>query len=56
MSVSKKPPTEESQIILNALQQAVTAALEKKSKLGQYAVIWDGNKPVVIGEDSKNNT
>lgn len=44
--------SEEDKIILDALKSAVTNALEKKRKLGQYAVIWDGNKSVLTGADA----
>lgn len=37
----------ETQTMLNALKKAVSKTLEKKKRLGQYAVIWDGKKPVV---------
>lgn len=47
----KATPSPEAQRQLNALRQAVSKALEKKRRLGQYAVIWQGGKPVNIGED-----
>lgn len=31
-----------------ALQQAVAGALDRKRKLGQYWVVWDGEKPVEV--------
>lgn len=48
----KTTPSEEGQIILDSLQKAVTQALEKKRRLGQYAVVWRDGKPVMIGEDA----
>ncbi len=45
-------PSEETQKILESLQRAVTAALDKKKRLGQYAVIWQDGRPVAIGEDA----
>ena len=48
---TKAPPSEKSMEILKFLRAAVTEALEKKRKLGQYAVIWDGKKPVKIRGD-----
>ena len=33
---------------LNALQSAVTEAIDRKRRLGQYWVVWDGEKPVEI--------
>lgn len=38
--------TEQSTKILSALELAVTNALEKKQKLGQYAVVWDRKKNI----------
>jgi hypothetical protein len=36
----------EGQDILDAARKAVADAFERKRKLGQYAVVWDGEKPV----------
>jgi hypothetical protein len=52
---SPKTPSEHSQKILTSLKKAVAEALERKRKLGQYAVIWDGKKPVLKGDDSPEN-
>lgn len=43
----------EDQKILDALRNAVTEALERKRRLGQYAVVWRDGHPVVIGEESQ---
>lgn len=48
----KTMPSEESQAILDSLQKAATLALERKRRLGQYAVVWRDGKPVMIGEDA----
>ena len=48
----KTTPSEEGQVMLDSLQKAVTQALEKKRRLGQYAVVWRDGKPVMIGEDA----
>ncbi len=48
----KTTPYKESQVILGSLQKAVTQALERKRRLGQYAVVWHDGKPVMIGEDA----
>lgn len=48
----KKEPSRECQVILDSLQKAVTQALEKKRRLGQYAVVCRDGKPVMIGEDA----
>lgn len=37
---SKVKPSEKGQVILDSLQKAVTQALERKRRLGQYAVVW----------------
>ena len=52
MSASVKQPSSDSQRILEALREAVGKTLERKKRLGQYAVIWNGNKPVLIGDDA----
>ncbi len=44
--------SEKGQVILDSLQKAVTQALERKRRLGQYAVIWRDGGPVMIGEDA----
>lgn len=37
---------------LDALQRAVSEALERKRKLGQYAVFWRDGKAVCVGLDA----
>ncbi|MBS0498397.1 MAG: hypothetical protein JSR51_12230 [Proteobacteria bacterium] len=49
---SKVKLSEEGQVILDSLQKAVTQALERKRRLGQYAVVWRDGGPVMIGEDA----
>lgn len=41
----KKSPSREGQIILDTLRQAVSKALDRKRRLGQYAVIWKDGAP-----------
>jgi hypothetical protein len=41
----------EDQQILDALHNAVAEALERKRRLGQYAVVWKDGKPFLIGGD-----
>ena len=41
----------EDQKILDVLRRAVAEALERKQRLGQYAVVWQDGKPVIIGEE-----
>ncbi len=52
MSTSSHQPSADGLIMLEALREAVAKALERKRRLGQYAVIWDGNKVVMIGDDA----
>ena len=39
------------QQILDSLTNAVAEALERKRRLGQYAVVWRDGQPVIIGEE-----
>jgi hypothetical protein len=43
--------TKEDQRALDALQRAVTEELERKRRLGQYAVVWQDGKVVCVGGD-----
>jgi len=52
ISRNKTTPSELGQEMLEALQKTVAETLEKKRKLGHYAVIWDGEKPVLLGADA----
>jgi hypothetical protein len=52
----KTTPSKERQVVLETLQKAVRQTLEKKKRLGQYAVIWRDGKPVITGEDAPRNT
>ena len=40
---------------LDALRKAVTDTLERKRRLGHYAVVWRDSKPVAIGEDAPDD-
>jgi hypothetical protein len=48
----KTIPSPEGQRQLKTLRQAVGKTLEKKRRLGQYAVTWQDGKPVVKGGDA----
>ena len=48
----KSTPSPEGQRQLDALRSAVSRALEKKRRLGQYAVVWTDGKPVRIGGEA----
>lgn len=45
----------ETQEMLNSLRTAVAETLERKRRLGHYAVFWQEGKPVFIGEDAPRN-
>jgi hypothetical protein len=45
-------PSPKSRTVLAALQRAVDKTLDKKEKLGQYAVIWQNGKVVLKGADA----
>ncbi|BBO89774.1 hypothetical protein [Desulfosarcina ovata] len=45
-------PTENAKKCLKSLKKAVSETLDKKRRFGHYAVIWDGKKPVLRGDDA----
>ena len=51
MITSNHAPSLDSQIMLDTLKIAGDKALDKKRRLGQYAVVWSENKPALIGDD-----
>ena len=46
--------TEETQVILDALKRTAAETLDRKRRLGHYAVVWRDGKPVLIGDDAPN--
>ena len=52
----KTAPSEEGRILLETLQKVVLETLEKKRRLGQYAVIWRDGKPVETGGEAQNHS
>lgn len=48
--MTQLPP--DTQEMLDSLRAAVAETLERKRRLGQYAVFWKDGKPVFIGEDA----
>lgn len=48
MSQPSRKPSQDSLHILETLRTAVAKALERKRRLGQYAVIWQDGKLVRI--------
>ena len=51
MKITVELPSPQAQAMLKALQDAVTKSLERKQKLGQYAVVWQDGRPLLIGDD-----
>ena len=45
-------PQPDSKLMLETLRKAVDKALDRKRRLGQYAVFWKDNKPVFTEGDS----
>jgi len=53
MSIQKPPtPSQETLAMLNCLRLAVTKTLDRKRRLGQYAVLWSEGAPIAVGEDA----
>jgi hypothetical protein len=52
MIITSGSPSPESIAMLQVLRDAVAEALEKKRRLGQYAVIWQDDRPVFIGDET----
>lgn len=42
-------PSPQSRATLSVLQQAVSKVLDRKQRLGQYAVVWQDGAPVMMG-------
>lgn len=45
-------PSPKAQAMLQSLRASVAKCLERKQKLGQYAVIWHNGRPLLMGEDA----
>jgi hypothetical protein len=48
----KTEPSEKGKVMLESLQQAVTKALERKRRLGQYSFTWKNGKVIISGDDA----
>lgn len=55
MNSIEEQPSKESLVVLAALKEAAINVLEKKRKLGHYAVIWENNQVVYKGDDVPQN-
>lgn len=51
MNTEQSTPSPFAQQALDAMKQAVHKEMDRKKRLGHYAVIWKDGKPVKIGKD-----
>ncbi len=53
MSEQVNPPlSPDTQAMLDCLRLAVSKTLERKRRLGQYSVQWNGKESFAIGDDA----
>lgn len=52
MTTTSVPPSAQAEMMLQALQTAVAKSLDKKYRLGQYAVVWQNGQPLKVGADA----
>lgn len=45
-------PAPDTQLMLESLRTTAAETLERKRRLGQYAVIWQDGRPVLVGDDA----
>lgn len=43
-------------IVLESLRKTVAKTLDRKKRLGQYAVVWQDGNPAIIGGDKLNTS
>jgi hypothetical protein len=48
----KQEPSKEGRELPEGLRQSVANALERKRRLGQYAITWQDGKPLARGDDA----
>ncbi|MFT4090951.1 MAG: hypothetical protein QM645_09475 [Asticcacaulis sp.] len=48
----KQQSSHEAGRALQALQAAAAKAIERKRRLGQYWVVWDGQKPLIVNPEN----
>jgi hypothetical protein len=51
MTLTSTSPSSQTQVMLRSLQDAVEKSLDRKRRLGQYAVTWHNGQPVLTGTD-----
>ena len=47
-------PSPDTLVILESLRKSVANALEKKRRLGQYAVVWENGRSVILRGSNLN--
>lgn len=47
-----QPLSPDTQAMLECLQLTATETLERKRRLGHYAVLWSDDGPILVGEDA----
>lgn len=52
MSNTTPPLSPDTQAMLDCLRLVVTKTLERKRRLGQYSVQWNGKESFAIGDDA----
>jgi hypothetical protein len=49
-------PSPDAQKTLDCLRKVAADTLERKRRLGHYAVIWRDGRPMLIGDDAPSDT
>ncbi len=52
MDITPSTPSVKNRAMLAVLQQAIAKTLDKKQRLGQYAVVWADGRPLLTGPDA----
>jgi len=51
LKIEKGHPSEQLRRIQQTLAEAVAEALDRKRRLGQYAILYENNQPVILRPD-----
>jgi len=52
MKTTQQAMSLDSKLMLDCLRATAAKTLEKKKRLGHYAVLWADGRPVIVGEDA----
>ena len=55
MTIESEQPSTETSATLAALKRAVANALDRKKRLGQYAVVWRDERPALLDEEVEDS-